>query len=102
MAFQPLVELPPVVCISWQRTLNVFHEGSLPSDDLVLRTGDGGGVVAVKALALGVIFKRMSNVFNIRSRLKCRSYGEFVHTLVAPFSDGVVVGYRKKAFQWRR
>jgi len=44
--------------ISWQQTVDAFHEGGLPLDEFLLATGDGGEVVVVEAPALGIKFKR--------------------------------------------
>jgi len=53
-----LVDAGTPTCISWQQTVDVFQRGDLPLDDFVLETGDGGEVVAVEALALGVVFEK--------------------------------------------
>jgi hypothetical protein len=58
MAVQPPVKLPPIVCFSWQRTVDVFHEGGLPLDEFVSKMGDGGEVVAVEASTQNVVFER--------------------------------------------
>lgn len=53
-----LVDAGTPTCISWQQTVDLFQRGGLPLDEFVLETADGGGVVAVEALALGMVFKR--------------------------------------------
>jgi hypothetical protein len=53
-----LVDAGTPTCISWQQTVDAFHEGGLPLDEFLLETGDGGEVVAVEAPALGMTFKR--------------------------------------------
>jgi hypothetical protein len=53
-----LVDAGTPTCVSWQQTVDVFQRGGLPLDEFVLEMGGSGEVVAVEALALGVVFKR--------------------------------------------
>jgi hypothetical protein len=54
-----LVDASTPTCISWQQTVDVFERNRLPLDEFVLKTGDGGQVVAVEAPALGIVFERL-------------------------------------------